>query len=158
MFIKICVGSIFMYKIIKNKLASLLVLPFLLFSLVGQGAVSSLVLCIGDDDHVAIELNDSCSNEAVVKPCKTDGELFAFHDPDHGNADCPCLNIPLLIGSSHPNISSSHYFSILKNMIRMEYATLRDMISTLQVTGFHSPIPQFPAFSLTQLRTTVLLT
>ena len=147
-----------MIKIIKNKLFSLLVLPFLVFSLVGQGAASSLVLCIGDDDHIAIELNDNCANDADVKLCKTEEGVFGFHDPDHGNADCPCLNIPLLIGSPHPNISSSHYFSILKNMIQMEYTTLRDMISTLQVTGFHPPIPPFPALALIQLRTTVLLT
>jgi hypothetical protein len=144
-------------KRFKNNLISVLILPFTVFALLGQGAASSLVLCIGDDDHVAIELNDSCSKEAVVKPGNPDGELFALLDRDHGNADCKCLSIPLLIGSTHPNISSSHYSSILKNVIQMEYATLWDMASSLQVAGFHSPTPLCPPFALQALRTIVLL-
>ncbi len=144
-------------KRFRNNLTFLLVSPLMVFSLLGHGAASSLVLCIGENDHLAIELNDACSNEAVTEISHSDERYFALLDGDHRDAHCHCLSIPLLIGSPYPSVSSPHYASQLDQLIQLECAAWRDRASALHLAGPPLPTPQLAPYALPVLRTTVLL-
>ncbi|MDX1764670.1 MAG: hypothetical protein R3231_10145 [bacterium] len=148
-----------MSKRMKNKGLSLLLLPFLLFALVGQGLASTLVLCIGEDDHIAIEMGQNCEEAFSQAPESVHNHSLdlawqkaSFRQAEHG-----CVDIPLLLGSADPNLSSVQYPQVIKNMI----ARASDALLSLNRPIMKEPVfPEPPAFRLavlSALRSTVLL-
>ena len=69
----------------------MLVVPLLIYSLLGQGTLSVLVLCIGEDDHVAVELDHHDSGAPSLS--LRSGEVETMVSLKEGRGSC--LDIPL---------------------------------------------------------------
>lgn len=146
-------------KIKIKRLETLLLMPLLIFSLLGQGLTTDIVLCIGESDHVAFELDCKSSKgkcPEAMKGKKVLDSTFAsgLAIQETGSS---CLDIPLLMSSSDPNISSVRYSRLLNDMIHM--ASISPPISQKpEITERFVPVPSFsPPATLLGIRSTVLL-
>jgi hypothetical protein len=148
-----------MSKMIKSKLVSLLVLPLLLFSLVGQGIASTLVLCIGESGHVAIEMEQNCTEGFAQEPglMNRDSLVLSLERTSFQKAESSCFDIPLLMGSSDPNISSVQYSYSIQNMIDRASNSLLFPSCPILEERFFPKTPFFRLSALSALKSTVLL-
>ena len=148
-----------MSGIISNKVVSLLVLPLVLCAAAGQGTGSSLVLCIGQGEHLAIETDQACVKGYVrdLGPTRPDS---LFSSPDGTSlhrARGSCLDIPLLLGRPGPNLSSGHYSNALRNMIVRASASAAARPAPDRPGRFSPRRPWSHPHGSSLLRSTVLL-
>jgi hypothetical protein len=148
-----------MSKIINSKRVSLLVLPFLLFSLVGQGIASTLVLCIGESDHIAIEIGRNCTEGFAQETglMNRDSLTLSLERTSFQKAESSCFDIPLFIGSSEPKISAVPYTHTIKNMIDRASKCLLSPSRPLLEERLLPKTPLFLLSTLRALQSTVLL-
>ena len=135
-----------MSEAFKNRTLSFFVIPFLIYSLIGQGILSGLVVCIGENKDVGIELNNHCS-ETIPSNCVLDASRTCN----------VCLDIPISISSKDPNISSIQYSHVIKNMIDSA-SSAPSVFQGEILTGASCPQrPSLLTSTLTSLQTIVLL-
>jgi len=148
-----------MTQIRKSKGLSLLVVPFLLFSLVGQGIASTVVLCIGEDNHIAIEIDSDCAGGFEQGPglAKGDSLALSWESTSLQKAERSCMDIPLIIGSSDPSLSSAQYSQFIKKMIDRASTPLLPPSRLIPEDRFFPTIPAFRLSALSALRSTILL-
>ena len=147
-----------MFKLVKNKLIALLMIPSLVVSLVGQGAASGLRLCIGESEHTTIEMYyGNCPQDAAREAATRPQEAPSPESPRLYEAESSCFDIPLFLGSSDLQISSVQYTHILKNMIDREPTSLLSPARPLLAERLLPRISSFRPPALLALRYTVLL-
>jgi hypothetical protein len=154
----ISLGNPNMFKLVKNKLIALLIIPSLIFSLVGQGAASGLMLCIGESEHITIEMYyRNCPQDAAREAATRPQEAPSPESPRLYEAESSCFDIPLFLGSSDPQISSVQYTHILKNMIDRASTSLLSPARPLLADRLLPKTPFFLPLALLALQSTVLL-
>lgn len=148
-----------MLRIRKSKRVSLLIVPFLLFSLVGQGIASTVVLCIGENNHIAIEIDSDCTEGFAQRPglANRDSLSLLLESTSLQKAERSCLDIPLLIGSSDPGLSSAKYSQFIKMMIDRASTPLLSPLRLISEDRFFPRIPVFRLSAWSALRYTILL-
>jgi len=149
-----------MLREFKNRYISFLVLPFLMYGLLGQAIPSSVVLCIGENDHVALESTGNCP-QGFIKNSREADETNASSNlsgKSFQKMGGSCFDIPVLTGSSEPHLSSVQYLQTIRNMINLASSYLSGTFSFVPVQDRFSPKNfSLPSFSLPILQSTVLL-
>ncbi len=146
-----------MFKLVKNRLIAALITPSLVFSLLGQGAASGLMLCIGESDHIAIEMDQNCPQDSASEAAMSPREPFSLESRRLYQAESSCFDIPLFIGSSEPNISAVPYTHTLKSMMDRASKCLSSPSRPLLGDRLLPKTPLFLLSTLRALQSTVLL-
>lgn len=91
---------------LKSKSTAALIPFLLIFTLLGQGMVSGIVLCMGGDDHMAIEpFHKSAHYSNVASKAGQHISHLGLDESPYSS----CIDVPISTGFSRQSISTSHY-------------------------------------------------
>ncbi len=143
----------------KVNLSSVLLVLLLTFSLTGQGLLPGIVLCIGEDDHIAVEFSHNGTNcfysspdsESVFSP-------LIFMKTSEKTDQKSCSDIPLVAASSdQPVLSAKH---IIPQTKTLAYGGLLSLVPAYTEVSGENKFQKSPSFitsTFKSLRTVILL-